>query len=711
MTPKNEDYQLTEDQTDIQIPFYDASEISPKKDKRFFSSREHSVKLGEIKSKSQTPGGSQKIIELHLMKSNRTISDKKMNKSSPFEPNGDQKKNINFDLVSLPDQKDLCGSWRLLMNNESPLYSQRNLLKKEFKSQRIVEYVNNKPEDFIDQKQKQSISDPMRLKLIAIEDPNLVMGRSSMVFHMENEQGKRIQVTNETQNEFFHTVYKEIMAKQGEPNVQSQTEFNFGFDPKEAMVLLNRSFKIETDSIKIESLPQSQKEIENQRLFRSGSRGQQVKNFIPGLSRKGTIKAYNKMQTHKNSLVERKKSFQSSTVAQRLQSLQLSTTRASDFPQQKNPFLMAAEKEEEAEDTPERCRIYTKHTMDEGLSLYSDEEEEDEEEEGKEKEIQVKMEIEVRRELWISLRMGPVLSYAEKIRENLEDRGFEIKFIEDMEKIQNDKEEILEKNEQLKLDIKRRETEQPRRKTSILKTLKTQKSKKFEQPFNRLATMIQGEKKKESLIPDNWGPPLPEEDMDVVYYDVKKEKKNGMISSLTYKEVDFFGEEEEQIEQKGGSHLDLQKEDEFLNEKSLGAKIMNFHNLLVEMTDSDSEYIKQFEIEKNYQQMMNQNDRVTEKEETVPKSDNYYSTNTPKSNLYSTNNMDTNKGSTGNDMLVNYMTSGSGNKMEQNFRSVSQVERDKEYDRLFSHLEVNEEEVNGGGEVRILFITQVYKNS
>jgi hypothetical protein len=123
---------------------------------------------------------------------------------------------------------------------------------------------------------------------------------------------------------------------------------------------------------------------------------------------------------------------------------------------------------------------------------------------------------------------------------------------------------------------------------------------------------------------------------------------------------------------------------------------MNYHNLLVEMTDENSEYIKQFENEKNYQQMINKEPETTNKDDATNKSDNIYSTNTPRSGAYSSNNVNEKnmnhpkKPSFGN--LKNYMTSNLEPEDEKNFRSVSQIEREKEYDLLFSHLEINGEQ-------------------
>jgi hypothetical protein len=146
--PNMLDLTIPSEEKNIQIPLYDAHDQSPVKDKRFLSSRDHSVKLGEIKSQNQTPGGSQKIIELHLLKSTRSIqkeAENIINNPHPknqinSNPNNNEnnnqneesldsfenheksvnaisnlnkaqnQKNINFELISLPDKKDLCGS-------------------------------------------------------------------------------------------------------------------------------------------------------------------------------------------------------------------------------------------------------------------------------------------------------------------------------------------------------------------------------------------------------------------------------------------------------------------------------------------------------------------------------------------------------------------------------------------------------------------------
>ena len=53
----------------------------------------------------------------------------------------------------------------------------------------------------------------------------------------------------------------------------------------------------------------------------------------------------------------------------------------------------------------------------------------------------MKLTVDVKKEIWMSLRMGPVLSYAPEIRDNLRERGFEIRFIEDMRLIDEETEQ------------------------------------------------------------------------------------------------------------------------------------------------------------------------------------------------------------------------------------------------------------------------------
>jgi hypothetical protein len=133
------------------------------------------------------------------------------------------------------------------------------------------------------------------------------------------------------------------------------------------------------------------------------------------------------------------------------------------------------------------------------------------------------------------------------------------------------------------------------------------------------------------------------------------------------------------------------EEDENQNEKSLGAKIMKFHKLLVEMTGDDTEYLKQFENEKKFQQMMTINNKNVENGQENNQMSEYISGHTPKSGA-ETNELNF-KSITphSNENYSSYMSTG-GDMANHEFRTNSQIEREKDYDRLFSHLEEAEEE-------------------
>ena len=115
-----------------------------------------------------------------------------------------------------------------------------------------------------------------------------------------------------------------------------------------------------------------------------------------------------------------------------------------------------------------------------------------------------------------------------------------------------------------------------------------------------------------------------------------------------------------------------------MNEKSLGAKIMRFHKLLLEMSEDKEEYKRQFENEKKFQQMMTSEGRQAESK----------TTHTPKSGMNGNNefNFRSNLPQKEEDFT------SEAESLEGNYRTISQIEREKEYDRLFSHLEMNEDE-------------------
>jgi hypothetical protein len=567
------------DDKDVQIPMYNPDDPDQKLDFAYMSNNDQSIKLGEIRSKSQTPGGSQKVLELHYLGSKKILEGFL---SPPQEPIDKQ---INFDLISLPDDKELKGSWRLIMNTESPLFSKRDLMKKEFKSERKVDFIESNAENKIQNYDAENLgNDPMRLKLIAVEDQNIAQGKMSMVFHMENEKGEKIQITNETQNEFFNRIYDSIIDQNNNSVKPGTKELTIGYDPKEAMVLLNQSFKFETNSFKIESLPESQKNIMLRKNTAFSGPYRKQKTFLPGFTRKGTKRGYNRRSLRTGSMSLRSQSLIESKLKERQFSIQAKDGNNKDIEaiiqeekeKKKKLELNQTEKheedkevlknevieegdegkeeeinevEDEDEDENDEFGMYSDNESERKNSEYSNQiktETESELEDSKEKDIQVRMEIEVKKELWISLRMGPVLSYADQIRENLDDMGFEIKFIEDMEKIQTEKENLLYKNEKLeKEELKRRAT-LPKPRTSIMKRFQTQNSKIFENSGSFNFKGLTG--KTEQILEDNWG--VDERNIYIKHFDINQESNNGVVSTVTFKEADL--EEDETEKKKAG---------------------------------------------------------------------------------------------------------------------------------------------------------------
>ena len=645
-----------------------------------YENDETSIKLGEIQSNSNI-NGSERIIELHYQG--------KKNQKGFKNP-------VDFNLVSLPDHKELCGSWRLLMNLDSPMFSERDLMKKKFRSDReiLITQEDNKIEDFKKKK------DTLRLKLIAIDEQNEL--NNGLVFNMQNDQGEMIKITNENQNHFFEKIYQELMMKDKETMEREQPEMEFDFEPKEAMFMLNQSFHLEVKSINIESLPQSQKNIKNASL--SGPGG--MKSFLPSLSRKGTIKGYRKKSSRFGSIHEKGRSFQQprprGTLNGKALEIKCDLTKISETPDKRksetdhlNPFLRLMQPAE-AKDSPDRLNVISNQERSKrSLSLYSrddrsetnlssTEEEEEEEGEGEgEREIQVKVEIEVKKEFWLSLRMGPVLSYAHQIRINLEDMGYEIKFIEDMHKIKKEKEKLLDQNEQNKKQQQKRKQTLPTKRNSIIQRFQTQNSKVFEQPRRASFQFINLKQKQENALQDDWHS-LEQQDKIIKYYDIKKQMKNGKVLNLSYKEVNEMGEAEEDQHKK-------EEQEQILNQKSLGSKIIKYHNLLKEMCDHKSDYITRFDNEKKFQQMLKMEKKQLEK--NTKKQSQFMSIFTPNSSNKNINEFDFKSiNSRGSEMTKNFLSNGGSESGLKEFRTNSQVKREEEYDRIFNHLDNMEEQ-------------------
>ena len=521
---------------------YDPDLPSSKSVKRPTPSQEESIKVGEIRSKLTTPSGSQRVLELHYLGSKRDIA-KSGNASSRHIP---QPKTINYDLVSLPDQKDLCGSWRLLMNMESPLFSQRDLLKKDFKSHRHVDLAPE--EDETGQAVPGQSKEVMRLRLVGVEDANAQQGRNSMVFHMQNELGQIVQIDNEQKNEFFSRIYGEIMTENDNRVKPGTNELEIGFNPKEAMVMLNDNFKLEAESYHVESQPESQREMYPSKISWTSSKFVKQQSFLPGLSNRTTIRAYTKKSSRLGSLGGRSRSMRIREEAQFRKLSTLSNPFNKD--DKKGPDANASQSGEEPEEKGDSVDIYSEGSerKSKSIGIYSSEnekdetEEEEEEEEAKEKDIQVKLEIEVKRELWISLRMGPVLNFSEQIRDTLDEMGFEIKFIEDLEKNEKTKNEMLQQTKQIKeeQEIKRKAT-MVKSRTSIYRHFQTQNSKIFENNAPSALKLFgkgkkTGSEKKGSRRKDGkW-----EEDemkLDVRMFDVLKEMENGKVKTMSFREA------------------------------------------------------------------------------------------------------------------------------------------------------------------------------
>ena len=153
--------------------------------------------------------------------------------------------------------------------------------------------------------------------------------------------------------------------------------------------------------------------------------------------------------------------------------------------------------------------------------------------------------MDVKKEIWMSLRMGPVLSYAPEIRDNLRARGFEIRFIEDMRLMEEETEQETE-NPEPEAKPKRKG-----RRKSLLEILKM-KGKTEERKSGRRYTDRSGrfEEEKESgkgLTRDgtvgekgsyfeNLERRESEEDRigkDITVYNVSKEVHKGFVKTVT----------------------------------------------------------------------------------------------------------------------------------------------------------------------------------
>ena len=421
----------------------------------FISSREHSVKLGEIKSKRHFDLGSAKILEMYyqesehelgLITSNVLEADSLTSNMLDMPESGyqsGQKKQINFDLVSLPDNKDLCGSWRLFLDLDSPMYSERDLNKRKFSSFQDLRSVLPEKSGNKETTEMENATQ-MKLKLIGISGGEFGDEDKQMVFYLEQENGETVKVTNQDQNEFFSKIYRDMLESGQTKEELKNRAFKIDYDPKQAMVVLNESFNFDTNIKKMVTMELP--ETESLASLKETITPKAVA-CLPGVKHKKKRRVYSKMSVLRREselevvtekLSEGLQKIDSVKLINTEETTQKSTREESEIriSVHKPPNLFGLDRNRKSTfgNRGNQLRLYDDSLSGDSSSNASEEEEED----LIKKDIRIRVEVEIKREIWMSLRMGPVLSYAKKIKENMKDMGFEIKFIEDLQLINED---------------------------------------------------------------------------------------------------------------------------------------------------------------------------------------------------------------------------------------------------------------------------------
>ena len=346
-------------------------------------------------------------------------------------------KNINLDLISLPDQKDYLGSWRILLELQKNDFFQNKINAKFHNSDRHINRKNLGA--FLeDLDAPPQLASNHVIKIVAThanEDQShgswLYSDSSAsqtMKVNVMGNQGKSQPIMDAQQLEFYKELYEDILrVERGEKTVIGD-QFPLDYNPQEAMVMLNESFKIG------ESLPPSEDESADHLHHLDTNRKTSAfakDGFIPKMTLRGYTRKITKQPTmfSRNSSAtddkSRKKSRQN--VEKRASRTNPTDRKGSmlsnlNFKSQYKSEHNGPKSEHKGERSVDNDAYSLSGKSENIMQMESDHEEDD----------RVKVVINLSREIWMSLRMAPVLSYAPQIKENIEALGFKIKFIEDL---------------------------------------------------------------------------------------------------------------------------------------------------------------------------------------------------------------------------------------------------------------------------------------
>lgn len=234
--------------------------------------------------------------------------------------------------------------------------------------------------------------------------------------NLMNDKGETIPVQNEEQVEFYKELYNDILKVERGEKKPTGSQFPINFNPKEAMAVLNESFKLAESNLSDQPDSLGNSDMLSPALGRKSQFNE--KSFMPTQ----TLRGYTRKITKQTTLFSRGSVF-NEDKDRRKTKLNLDD-RKSLKTENSDEKSISQKKQEETKNASEAksADFSLSGDSEEVLPLESDEEEQD----------RVKVVINLTREIWMSLRMAPVLSYAPQIRELIESLGFKIKFIEDL---------------------------------------------------------------------------------------------------------------------------------------------------------------------------------------------------------------------------------------------------------------------------------------
>lgn len=339
-------------------------------------------------------------------------------------------RNLGLDLISLPDQKDYRGSWRILFRLQNNDIFEDKIEAKFINSER---HLNRKKlpeflEDISDQKQMTSNK---VIKIVAMQQSQSGTQSQShgswlysdssasqvVKLNLMNDKGEEVPVLNEQQVEFYKELYNDILKVERGEKKPAGSQFPIDFNPKEAMVVLNESFKL-AESAESNGLGSS-RDVNNLNPAAGRKSHFNEKSFLPTKTLRGYTRKLTKQPTmfSRNSVFNEDKDRRKSKLSMDDRKSHKTDNSAKSTPQRR------PDKDEPKEASENKSADFSlSGDSEEAMALESEEEEAD----------RVKVVINLTREIWMSLRMAPVLSYAPQIRESIESLGFKIKFIEDL---------------------------------------------------------------------------------------------------------------------------------------------------------------------------------------------------------------------------------------------------------------------------------------